>query len=279
MTLNRIKQETGSKPLFGDTFRVKLVDLKELTDLKANATTVLKDDLPEDGEGYLAGYFSTFNNKDRVGDVIRAGAFTKTLKERKPKVLYYHDPTRPIGVVVDAWEDQKGLYGVIKLNIDTQLGKETYNLYKSGAMDSFSIGFQLEKYEVITDKNGYKAFDIKEVRLMEVSAVTFPANELAVVTAVKEHYDELCDINNKNVQDAVQSSNSIDELIQALTLAKQTPVSDEEVASFFFEDLEVKSVPSDGDLGDFLDALQVVVEKSDEPVNIDHSLSDIFKLN
>lgn len=283
MTLNRIKQEPGTKPLFGDTFRVKLVDVKELAQLKSSATTLIKyDDNDYDDEeykkedvGYLAGYFSTFNNKDRVGDVIRPGAFTKTLKERKPKVLYYHDPTKPIGVVVDAWEDTKGLYGVIKLNLDTQLGRETYSLYKSGAMDSFSIGFQLEKYEVITDKGGYKSFDIKEVRLMEVSAVTFPANEMAVVTAVKDHYDEISEINTKRVQDAVANSDSIDELIQALTLAKQTPVADTEVASFFFDSLEVKSEDNFGELADHLANLEVV-EKSNEPV-ADHSLVEILE--
>jgi HK97 family phage prohead protease len=282
--MNKIKQDPGAKPLFGDTFKVKLFDSRELNQLKTGATTLLSksdyyDDNDEDNKedkGYLAGYFSTFNNKDRVGDIIRAGAFTKTLKERKPKVLYYHDPTRPIGVVVDAWEDQKGLFGVIKLNTDTQLGMETYNLYKSGAMDSFSIGFQLEKYEVITDKvTGYKSFDIKEVKLMEVSAVTFPANEMAVVTAVKEHYDELAVINNKQVTNAIATSDSIDDLIEALTLAKQTPVTDDEVANFFFSDLEVKSEENLGELADHLMNLEVV-SKSDEPVDVDHSFIELF---
>lgn len=287
MTLHRIKQVPGAKPLFGDTFRVKLVDHKQLTELKASATTIISkspgedyndyNDYDEDADvGYLAGYFSTFNNKDRVGDIIRPGAFTKTLKERKPKVLYYHDATRPIGVVVDSWEDAKGLYGVIKLNLDTQLGMETYNLYKSGAMDSFSIGFMLEKYEIMTDENGYKSFDIKEVKLMEVSAVTFPANELAVVTAVKDHYEEISGINTETVQTAISNADSIDELINILTLAKQTPVHDIEVANFFVDVLEAKSSQPGGAADDHSVNVQVVTTKSDEPVT-DHSLVQIFE--
>ena len=187
MPMTRIKED-AAKPLFGTTFRVKLADSESLT--KAEPSLV-KADYSANDPGLLTGYFSTFDNADSVGDVIRKGAFTKTLKERKPRVLWYHDPTQPIGVVVDAWEDQKGLFGVIKLNLDTQKGLETYNLYKSGAMDSFSIGFQLEKFEVISTKNGDKAYDIKEVRLFEVSAVTFPANDQAVVSEVKDHYEEL----------------------------------------------------------------------------------------
>lgn len=186
MPMTRIKADLP-KPVFGETFRVKLADPKTLA---AKSESLLDLEYDAEDEGLLAGYFSTFNNADCMGDIIRKGAFTKTLKERKPRVLWYHDAKQPIGVVVDAWEDSKGLFGVIKLNMDTQKGRETFALYKSGAMDSFSIGFQLEKYEIYTNSDGHKSFDIKEVRLIEVSAVTFPANDQAVVTEVKDHYEE-----------------------------------------------------------------------------------------
>lgn len=186
MPMTRIKADQP-KPVFGETFRVKLADP---TTLAGKSESLLDLEYDATDEGLLAGYFSTFGNADSVGDVIRKGAFTKTLKERKPRVLWYHDATQPIGVVVDAWEDQKGLFGVIKLNLDVQKGREAFALYKSGAMDSFSIGFQLEKFEVFENEKGYNSFDIKEVRLFEVSAVTFPANEQAVVTDVKQHYEE-----------------------------------------------------------------------------------------
>lgn len=271
----------GGKPTFTSSFRAAPITADELTNLRKCASPIIEKEYAdeEEAKGLLYGYFSTFGNKDAHGDIIRPGAFTKTLKERKPKVLYFHDPRKPIGVVIEAWEDSKGLFGVIKLNTDTQLGLETYNLYKSGAMDSFSIGFKLEKYDVIeeeTQKGRRKAYDIREVRLMEVSAVTFPANEMALVSSVKQQFDELSIINNKEIQESIESADSIDDLIKALTLAQKTPVTDDEVANLFIESLEEKSDSSFGE-DEHHSSDEEVVIKSDEPIEDDHSLFKLFQ--
>ena len=55
----------------------------------------------------IIGYASTFGNRDLVGDIVVAGAFKKTLSERKPKVFYNH--MYPI-VQVEIREDSKGLH-------------------------------------------------------------------------------------------------------------------------------------------------------------------------
>ena len=225
-----------NKPLFSSNFRVKLHEDDWST--KSLSSLVKADDDGSQDIGYLSGYMSTWGNSDSVGDIVRKGAFTKTLTERRPRVLWQHDAYKPIGVIKEAYEDEKGLFAVIALNLDTQLGLEAYNLYKTGAMDSFSVGIQLEKYNVIKADDGSSAYEILETKLWEVSAVTFPANEQAIVTSVKEHYEEVIGKNTDLVTNELEKSESIDDLISALQDVKKS--NDSSIGDFFFE----KSVES-----------------------------------
>lgn len=49
----------------------------------------------DDGDMTVSGYASIFGNRDRVGDVVVAGAFTKSLASgRRVKMLWQHDPAK-----------------------------------------------------------------------------------------------------------------------------------------------------------------------------------------
>ena len=138
----------------------------------------------QDEERVVEGYASTFGNTDGVGDVIVMGAFSKSLgSKRQVKLFYQHDWKNVIGKIVEIYEDVKGLY--IKCQLaKTVMGEEVYELLKMGALDSFSIGFSIPKggFEYDSKKN---LRYIKEADLFEVSVVSIPANERAMVTAVK----------------------------------------------------------------------------------------------
>lgn len=182
--------------------------------------------------GILEGYASTFGNPDEVGDIIRKGAFKKSLSERVPRVLWQHDPHAPIGVMKQAYEDDKGLFVTIELNLDTQKGREAFSLYKQGGMDSFSIGAMLEKYEIIENKQtGMASVDAKELRLLEVSAVTFPANEQAVVTSVKGHYQDISTKGEEIILEDIKNAETVDEMIVALQKAKE--LEEESILALF----------------------------------------------
>ena len=119
--------------------------------------------------------------------MLEAGAFTKSLKRRKPqnvKLLYQHKSDMPIGVFDEIKEDNHGLVVKGRLALKTQAGAEAYELLKMGALDGLSIGFKVNPKEVSYDKRGNKRI-IKEVDLMEVSLVTFPMNPQATVRSVK----------------------------------------------------------------------------------------------
>lgn len=137
--------------------------------------------------GQVKGYASVFGKVDWYDDVVQAGAFTKTIQERSNvKVLWQHDPQCPIGKPTVMKEDAHGLYVEFDLNLETEKGREAYALLKQGAIDGISIGFETIKDEM--DRNtGIRT--IVEVRLWEFSVVTFPAQESAMVTDVRNMKD------------------------------------------------------------------------------------------
>lgn len=118
---------------------------------------------------------------DRGNDVIAAGAFDETLKNRagKIKLLWNHrSDLMPIGVPQLSAEGSNLLVeGVLS---ETVMGKEAAILLADGALKEFSIG-----YNTIDSVEEEGVRTIKELELFEVSLVNFPMNENAVVTAVK----------------------------------------------------------------------------------------------
>ena len=139
-------------------------------------------------KGTFTGYGSIFGNEDQGSDIMQKGAFTKSLENRparKVKLLYQHKTDEPIGVFEDMYEDEKGLFVKGKLAMGTQKGREAYELLKMGALDGMSIGFRAdpEKQGYNESKRGTRT--LKEVDLMEISLVTFPMNESALIETVK----------------------------------------------------------------------------------------------
>jgi hypothetical protein len=140
-------------------------------------------------DGSFEGYASVFGVADFYGDIVMAGAFAKTLDEQKQfPLLAFHDPSQPVGIL-EGEEDGIGLKIKGWLNLAVQRAKELHALLKQGAIKGLSIGFDAIKKEF--DK---EIRILKEIRLWEVSLVTFPANPMAQVTAVKNVEDILAQV-------------------------------------------------------------------------------------
>lgn len=138
-------------------------------------------------DGTFTGYASTFNNMDSDRDIILPGAFAKTLKNkslRKIKMLWQHDPRKPIGVWKEMREDEKGLFVKGQFILEVEQAREAYALMKAKALDSMSIGFAIPKGGWEWDEKK-RVRKIAEVDLWETSVVTFPANRRATVARVK----------------------------------------------------------------------------------------------
>lgn len=144
-------------------------------------------------DGLFSGYGSVFGNVDSGGDIVHAGAFSKSIQEwegrkRMPPVLWNHDRNEPIGVYTAMREDEKGLYVEGKLLVDdVQRAREIHALMKAGALDGMSIGYGVR--DSSRDRST-GITNLKDLRLFEVSIVTFPMNEAARVDAVKSALEE-----------------------------------------------------------------------------------------
>lgn len=132
-------------------------------------------------EGTFTGYASRFNVVDDGGDLVRPGAYAKSLAGGKSiKMLWQHDPNQPIGIWTSVTEDEKGLRVEGKLALATAKGREVYELMKMGAIEGLSIGYRTKDAERV---DGVR--HLKEVDLWEISIVTFPMEAGSGVDAVK----------------------------------------------------------------------------------------------
>jgi len=141
----------------------------------------------EGDEGLIEGYGSVIGNVDSYGDVVIPGAFGETMAAHKakgtmPKMLWQHDTSQPIGVWEEVVEDGTGLRVRGRLLLDVPKGAEAYALLKAGALDGLSIGYRVKDGGMNPDT---RVYELRSVDLLEVSLVTFPANEQATVTRVK----------------------------------------------------------------------------------------------
>ena len=157
----------------------------------------------DENNGIVKGYASYFDNIDADKDIIRAGAYKKTIMENgsRVKYLYQHDMKQPLGKMQELYEDDKGLVFVASVP-KTQLGKDVIELMKAGVITENSVGIMPIVKE---EKGSYR--EIREVKLYEISAVTIAANEEAKILDVKgslakeaifSRYDNLVKIIRKN---------------------------------------------------------------------------------
>lgn len=190
------------------------------------------------GEWIIRGYAS-MRNIDNGGDRLIKGAFLDSIKERftdqkakngksKIKVLWQHQAEWIIGQLLEAYEDDQGLFVSIKLIQHPRFGhaERAYVLAQLGEIDSFSIGYKvLEDKEVY--ENGRKIRELIRVKFYEISLVTFPMNELAEFTQVKDEENM-----NEKILEAIQSLTA--EVSLALK-ALATPVAPVEEATVIEE--------------------------------------------
>ena len=147
------------------------------------------DDIDE-GKRIVKGYLSSFDTLDSDSDIIRKGAFKKSIKERgvnstsnrRIAHLRNHDWDHQIGKFLELEEDANGLYFVSQLGRSTK-GEDALLDYQDGILREHSIGFNYVKGKIEekeSEEHG-KFFEITEVKLWEGSGVTFGANEFTPV--------------------------------------------------------------------------------------------------
>jgi HK97 family phage prohead protease len=165
-----------------------------------------------------------FNNIDSDRDVIRKGAFAKSIQERganatsnrKIAFLRHHDWEHPIGKFISLEETDEGLIAVGELGRSSK-GNDAFLDYQDGIIREHSIGFNyIQDKQQLVGEGDKQYYEIKEVILWEGSAVTFGANSLTPVIDVSKgetSKDQLEKLNKEMTSylSALKNGNGTDE--------------------------------------------------------------------
>lgn len=144
----------------------------------------------DEKKGIVEMVWSMMDVEDSDGDIIKSGAYKKTIDEKgpessRPRIKWFknHDPWDSPGKLLELYEDNKELVAVGQ-TVDTTLGRDTLIEIKEGIITEHSVGFDIPGGKAATRSEG--GLEIKEVNLWEGSSLThWGANEFTPVRDVK----------------------------------------------------------------------------------------------
>lgn len=118
----------------------------------------------------IEGYASLFGVEDLAGDVVRAGAFARSLRRGRVGMLLHHAGGRTAGRWTAIREDGRGLFVRGLVTDETAAGKAALKLIGDKALDGLSIGFVARDW---APRRG-RGRELREIELREISLVTSP---------------------------------------------------------------------------------------------------------
>lgn len=147
----------------------------------------------EDGEDLrIEGHFAVFNSNYTIADglteSVAPGAFTDTLGG-DVRALIDHDTRLVLGRTqagtLELREDDKGLWGSIKINPKDQDAMNLYARVQRGDVNQCSFGFFPLEEKTEKREDGSVHWTITKADLREVSCCTFPAYQETNISARK----------------------------------------------------------------------------------------------
>lgn len=169
-----------------------------MTEERTNRESVLRQvdfmAVPSDGNT-LEGYAAVFNQPAMIDSLregtfrerMEPGAFSKTIRERKPVMMFDHGQhpmvgSIPIGAITDLREDAEGLY--VKADLaDNWLVEPVRDAIKNGSISGMSIRMSVIKDDWAVGEDRISERSVREVALAELGPVVFPAYEGTSVSA------------------------------------------------------------------------------------------------
>ncbi len=195
----------------------------------------------------ISGHAAVFGNIDNDSDITEVGSFTKTIAERFPqnliKFLWQHRD--PLGPLLRIQEDSVGLAFEGRVS-KTALGDDALTLMADGVVDRMSFGFVVADYDMDPELKGKYGQPVRRVKrydpLYEVSPVTFAANELATISAIKGLLPEL-GAGNKNLDLFIEQVESLKALHLDFLKERKKSEEQETVETSEKSDVKVDEVP------------------------------------
>jgi HK97 family phage prohead protease len=166
--------------------------------VKTKTIDVIVKAVDDGAEGRFTAYASVFDNIDSYGDMVIAGAFADSLAEYAaagaPIPLYWRhrmdDPFMNLGEATGV-EDDHGLLVDCQLDLETAAGKQTHKLLKSKRVRQMSFAYDVLEGAWVDRKaeDGGSYYELRKLRLHEVSIVPVGANQETEILAVKAALD------------------------------------------------------------------------------------------
>lgn len=153
----------------------------------------------EGGKRYIEGYFAVFGSKYEMfpgaSESVAPEAFDRTL-DRDIRALIDHESRLVMGRTkagtLELRVDSHGLWGRIEINENDTDAMNLYARVQRGDVSQCSFGFEIIREDVeINEATGHVHWTLREVRLWEVSVVTFPAYEETGVEARKQEFGDI----------------------------------------------------------------------------------------
>ena len=186
--------------------------------------------------GIISGYIATWDiDRGFRPDKFMPGAFAESLEEhrqRNRQIRFKDNHYRVMGgfPIETAKEDEKGLFAIGEVNLETQIGREAFSLAKQGVLVDFSIGFSATEWEIKDDLR-----IIPKAVVWEGSLIDEPMNPKAIVTEIKAAIEQAETIRELEyaLRDAGHLSKSAAQYLCSLIHKKGLrDLSHEEIKSF-----------------------------------------------
>ena len=148
---------------------------------------------------FIEGYFSVFNSEyplwEGASEIVKPGAFTNSASG-DVRALINHDSSLVLGRTkagtLTLRQDERGLWGSIRINRDDVDAMNLYARVQRGDVDQCSFGFDIKRETFVDLGDGKCRWEIEEVDpLYEVSVCTFPAYTETSVSARKQDLAEI----------------------------------------------------------------------------------------
>lgn len=198
--------------VFDMIFETKGKESGMLLEHKSISAPLTVDD---EENGILTAFVSVTGVRDNVGDIIKPGAYAKSLRTRTPKGLVGHswekavskaldvkelmpgDPELPAEWAGNPWPAEAGALRVkVQYNMMTEAGRDAFHTAKFyGDDQEWSVGFNVPAGTAEKKANGTRF--LNEMDLYEYSQVLWGANSMArsvPASAKKEAERVLCEI-------------------------------------------------------------------------------------
>jgi HK97 family phage prohead protease len=158
--------------------------MKDGDPVRAMDVTVEKiEQLDEGAKSFIA--VASTEDEDRDKDIIRQDGWDLKNFKKNPMVPWSHDYWGiPIAKSLKTWVDKttKKLLFKPQFDEDDDTSMKIFNKYRKGFLKSFSVGFRGLKFEYRNeDDPWFGGMEFLQQELLEISAVTVPANPNATV--------------------------------------------------------------------------------------------------